>query len=479
MNNVKGINMNNVKKVLLVLIAGAMTANWVYAADTNRALDAWKDFAAQSNNPDHKKWVEEISKPEAIRLAKEWKELRGYDAYDLIDKADIPADLKPGLKINKDNIAQYPWLKDFMAPEAYSQIIASWGNVKEITIVPTNTYYMHKGYLKNTKELKEKGIDIKVNEQGDLVYPDGSLALLSGPGATSIPFLNPKNGIELNWSYVAHSVNTDTLAMEPIHFRSCTDNSKLDAEYKADLWWWHYHNRENVGPKGDIPGKEDYIEGGSIFFKEPYDVRGLAGVRQRYAKTGKPDDFKVFIPSLRRTRVMSGSDAQDPLASGLDITWDDWRAYWGKTDIDNFDYKLVGEAFILSIPETGYVYDSGKLAEDQCNYDSLELELRPVWVLDIVDKTGKYQYSKRRTWVDKEFYYMQYHTTWDPRGNVYRTWEDSRAFRPTEGDAQWRFAIVNNHVSKRTGGFFATPSWEDRETRVSEEMFDVDQLRDY
>lgn len=471
--------MIKLKKLLSVMIASSMATSAVFAEDTNRALEAWKGFAEQSKNPNHKKWVEEISQPEAIRLAKEWKDLRGYDAYDLLDKADIPAELKPGLKITKKNIAQYPWLKDYMTPQAYSQISAEWGNVKEITIVPTNTYYMHKGYLKNTKELKEKNIQIKVNEKGELVYPDGKFALLSGPGATSIPFLNPKNGLELNWSYVAHSVNTDTLALDPLYLRSCNENSKVDTEYKAKLWWWHYHNRSNVGPMGDIPDKEEYIEGGSIFFNEPYDIRGLAGVRQRYAETNKPDDFKVFIPSLRRTRVMSGSDAQDPLASGLDITWDDWGAYWGKTDINKFEYKLVGEAFILSTPEVGYVYDSGVLAEDQCNYASLELELRPVWILDIIDKTGKYQYSKRRTWVDKEFYYMQYHTTWDPRGNVYRTWEDSRAFRPSVGDAQWRFTIVNNHISKRTGGFIAEPNWEDRDTEISEEMFDVDQLRDY
>jgi hypothetical protein len=107
------------------------------------------------------------------------------------------------------------------------------------------------------------------------------------------------------------------------------------------------------------------------------------------------------------------------------------------------------------------------------------MELRPVWILDIIDKTGKYQYSKRRTWIDKEFYYMQYHTTWDPRGNVYRTWTDSRAFRPTEGDAQWNFVIINNHVTQRTSGLFMSPGWEDREYQVTEEMFDIDLLRDY
>lgn len=148
--------MNTLSKIILTLTVGSMV-NTAMAEDTNRALEAWKAFAATSGNPDHSKWVDEISKPEAIKLAKEWRDLRGYDAYDLLDEAEFPEELKPGLKITKDNINQYPWLKDYMVPEAYSQLTSDWGRVKEVTIVPTNTYYMHKGYLKNTIELKEQG----------------------------------------------------------------------------------------------------------------------------------------------------------------------------------------------------------------------------------------------------------------------------------------------------------------------------------
>lgn len=471
--------MSYLNLLIKAVVAGVLLTSMSVSAESNRALDAWKAYAAQSGDANHAKWVEEISKPEALALAKEWKDLRGYDAYDIMDKAELPEDLKPGLKINKANVASYPWLKDYLPQEWYEALSSDWGNIGEITIVPTNTYYMHRGYLNGTKELAEKGINLQLNDKGELLYPDGSYALMSGAGATSIPFLHPKTGLELNWSYVAHSVNTDTLAFEPIVMRACTPKGNLDSEYKADLWWWHYHNRQNVAPMGDIDGKEDFIEGGSIFFKEPNDIRGLAGVRQRYPQAGKPDDFKVFIPSLRRTRTLTGSDAQDPIASGQELTWDDWRAYWGKTDVDNFEYKLVGETFILATPETGYVYDSMVFTEDQCNVKSLELELRPVWILDIIDKTGKYMYSKRRTWVDKEFYYMQYHLTWDPRGNRLRNWDDSRAWRPSVGDAQWRSAIINNYVTKRFSTLVMTPVWEDRGDRVSEEMFDVDQLRDY
>lgn len=448
-------------------------------ADTNRALEAWKTFAAEQKNPNYDAWVKAISDPKAIALAKEWKDLRGYDAYDLMDKETFPAELKPGLEITAENKANYPWLKDYLPKEIYDHIGSSWGNIAKVKIVPTNTYYMHEGYLKNTKEMIEKGIKVKIDESGSVVYDDGSNAFMKLPVATAIPFLHPKNGLELNWDLVAHSTNTDTLDFSPLEMNACTSDGTLDREYKADLWWWHYHGRSNVGPMGDADDKEDFIEGGSIFFLEPNDIRGLAGVRQRYADANKEDDFKVFIPSLRRTRLLTGSDSQDPLASGIELTWDDWRSYWVKTDITKFEYKLTGEGFVLATPEVGFVYDAQVMNESKCSWDYMEVELRPVWYLEIIDKTGKYQYSRRVAQVDKEFYYTQYQMTWDPRGNPFRNWDDSRAWRPSVGDAQWRSVIANNEVSQRSSTLYMTPNWDNRDEEVSEEMFDVDQLRDY
>jgi len=448
-------------------------------ADTNRALEAWKAFAAEEKNPNYDKWVELISDPKAIQLAKEWKDLRGYDAYDLIDKATLPADLKPGLVITAENKANYPWLEKYLTKETYDAIGASWGNIKKIKIVPTNTYYMHEGYLKSTKELVDKNIQVKFDKDGQPIYEDGSYALLSGPAASAVPFLHPKNGLELNWDLVAHSVNTETLEFSPVYLNSCTADNKPDREYKADLWWWHFHNRTEIEPLGDIDGKEDMVEGGSVFFFEPNDVRGLAGVRQRYASADKEDDFKVFIPSLRRTRLLTGSDSEDPLASGLELSWDDWRSYWVKTNIEKFEYNLKGEAFILAPALTLHAYSSMVHDENKCGVDYMEVELRPTWILEIKDKSGKYQYSKRIAYIDKEFYYTRHHITWDPRGNLLKSYDDNRDWKPSTGEGQWGRLLIRNHVSHRTSTMRMTSTWVDRDVIVDESMFDVDQLRDY
>lgn len=448
-------------------------------ADTNKALDEWRTFSEKTGNSNHAKWVEEISKPEAIELAKRWKTLRGYDAHDLIAEVDLPADLKAGLTIKKSDATNFPWLKKYMADEMYRALSTKEGYINSITIVPTNTYYMHAGVLSATQTMLDNGIVPKTDASSTLLNPDGTVTLLNNETASAIPYLHPKNGLELNWSYVAHGVGTETLYFDPIQANACDANGKIDREYTAVMWWQKFHGRSQIGDEKEVFGMEEFIEGGSIFAQSPYDVRGFTGVRLRYGDGTKSDDFKIYLPATNRTRTLTGTDSQDPMWAGLEISWDDWRAYWGKTNIDQFEYKLLGETLILASPEVGYVYDSRKLTDSGCKIESMELELRPVWILEITDKTGAYQYKKRTTYIDKEFYYMQYHVTTDQRDNVFRTWEDSRAWRPSDGDSQWRHITIHNEMNNRINIIDATAVWEGRAEEVTEEQFDVDQLRDY
>ena len=180
-------------------------------ADTNTALDAWRAFAEKTTNPDHSRWVEEISKPEAIDLARRWKVLRGYDAHDLIAKIELPEDLQTGLIVKKTDVAKFPWLKQFMAKEMYEALSRAEGYIYSISIVPTNTYYMHAGVLNATQSMADKGIVPHTDGNSTLLNPDGTATLINSETAAAIPYLNPQNGLELNWNYVAHGVGTETL----------------------------------------------------------------------------------------------------------------------------------------------------------------------------------------------------------------------------------------------------------------------------
>ncbi|PHS73736.1 MAG: outer membrane lipoprotein-sorting protein [Cycloclasticus sp.] len=456
--------------LLLLVLAGNVQAN--------RAIDNWTEFAQQTGKSGHKAWLAAISDPRAVKLAERWKELRGFDAYDAIAKYSVPEALKPGLVVNKENIQQHSWLKDYLPRDYIKSIAGDNGFVREITIVPTNTYYMNEGVLNATLAIQGKGLTPTTNEHSTLVNPDGSATLLNDETASAIPYLNPKNGLELNWSFIAHGVGTETLIFDPMISNSCDGNGSLDVQYTGLIWWQKFHGRQTIEPLGSVEDKDDLIEGGSLFVVSPNDVHGIAAVRQRAAVGNKSDDFKIFIPSMRRTRILSGNDAQDPMYYGLEITWDDWRAYWAKTDTKTFEYKLLGERLILASPETGYIYRSATMDESQCAWTNMEMELRPVWVLEITDKNGQYQYKKRTLYIDQEMYYAQFQEMSDQRGMPYRTWDDSRSWRPFDGDAQWDHITIHNEFNNRLNIITVTPDWDERGEKVTEEYFDVDQLRD-
>ncbi|MCF6193100.1 MAG: outer membrane lipoprotein-sorting protein [Kangiellaceae bacterium] len=443
------------------------------------SIESWQLFVQHSGKAEHKEWLKAIQDPRAISLAKKWKELLGYDATELINKYKLPPGLKPGLTINKKNIKNFSWIKDYLPLEMYQALNSSKGYLKQFTIVPTNTYYQNLSVLESTKKNQTLNTPPITDSNSSLINQDGSFTLTNANTAAAIPYLHPKNGLELTWSFVAHGVGTETLALDPVTTLSCSQDGNTDYIYQAAIWWQKFHGRSQIGDKSDIPGKEGIIEAGAIFAYKPFDVNGFAGVRQRYADGRRVDDFKVFLPAMKRTRVLSGADAQDPMWAGLEVTWDDWRSYWVKTNTQKFAYRLLGERLILASPEVGYIYNSGKFNKETCKWDSLELELRPVWVLEITDKSGSYQYKKRTIYIDMETFYSQYQITTDQRDNPYRTWEDSRAWRPYDGDAQWRHVTIFNAINKRVNYFFMTSQWEERWENVTDEQFDIDQLRDY
>ena len=472
--------MKSVQLIKSVLLAATLAMPSIAAAaEDTEAAKQWKAFAAKTGDQNHQKWAEAISSDKAMALAKDWKEFRGYDAHSLIAEADIPAELKPGLRITKENAGNYPWLKDFLPAPSLAQLLdENWFSWKEIVIVPTSNYSMSRGRLDANKEARKNNITVSVNEKGELMNSNGRFALTDPDTASVVPFPKPANGMDVNWNFVAHGVGNDNVWFRPMTSDICDKNNEVERHYKIDLWWQKFHGRTDLEPKGDIPDTDGLIEGGAVFFREPFDVRGLAGVRKRYASMDREDDFAVFIPSLRRTRLLSASDAQDPLASGMGLTWDDWRGYWQKTDPTKFDYKMVGEGFVLTQADAGHFYDS--MTRDGCHIERLEVELRPVWIYEVIDKGGRYQYSTRRVYIDKEFYYMQYQETYDPRGNLFRVYEDQRDYDPETGLFQWRSLTIWNRVSHRVDFVEMDSDWSSALTdEVDESIFDIDQLRDF
>ena len=467
---------NNWTKPLACLISLALTSGGYAAEQTPEWVERWNSFAEQTGEAKHAEWAALIGDPDAVKLARDWEEFRGYTASSLIEEANVPTELLGGLVLTRENIDNYPWISDYLPQSKIDRLKDSeWFNWGEIVITPPNHYYMSRGRLEETKKAVAEGREFSVNEKGETLVANGDYALTS-QGA--LPFTTPTNGAELNALLTAHGIANENLKFSPMKVDVCSSSNKVERVYEADLWWQKMHGRVSVEPLGDIENREGIVEGGSIYFLKPFDVRGTAVTRMRYASTDKEDAFRAYLPSLRRTRVLAGSDAQDPMGAGFEVLWDDWRQTWTKTDPRKFDYTLSGEGFVLAQGETGGVYNPVTTDDSSCQISSIEMELRPVWILEVTDKTGKYVYGKRRLYIDKEFYYVQHQEMYDARGNLMRILDDSRDFDPKTGLAMWRNYVVWNVISHRTNIMDFTSDWD----VLNEDMdgiFDIDVLRDY
>jgi hypothetical protein len=455
---------------LTVAILGSM-ASTTQAGD--EWIDNWKSFAAESGLPEHAAWVAAIDNAEVRALSKDWEDFRGYTASSLLAKETHPAELKPGFIITKENIDSLPWAKDYLPQYWIDRLTSDWTPIKGIRIVPTTHYYMQKARLDATKKLEPDHFTI--NEKGELRDKNGEHGFISEAG---LPFINPKNGEELNWLFNAHGVGTDDLFFDTIDMAACNSTNKLERIYKANIFWRRMAGRVSAPPLGNVEGFEGITEAGALLIKSPRDVRGLGGVRLRFADADKDDDFKLYIPSLRRTRALTGTNGQDPIAPGLELTWDEWRSNWFKTDRRKFKYTLIKDAVVLAVPEVGNVYDPLRIANDACNLSGIvDMELRPTWVYEIADLTETYQYSVKRVHVDKETYYSQYLEMFDRNGDLWRIWDDSRDWEPTTGRFMWRSAIIANVRDERATVITVDSAWEKLDT-MTNAIFNIDQLRD-
>ncbi|MFA5122031.1 outer membrane lipoprotein-sorting protein [Zavarzinia sp.] len=435
-------------------------------------VDEWRALAAKTGYEGHKKFAELLADPDAIALVNDWDAFRGYSARSLVAAAKLPPELKPGLEITAADAGKYPWLKDYLPKPSYERLVSTdWFRWKKIRIVPTTPYVGSRARLEATR----KAGPFTISPKGELLNAAGKFAMLSDGG---LPFVHPKDGLELYWAFLARGVGNDNASLKPMTLQACLPDNRVERTYVMHLWWQKMHGRVDVPPLGDIRSEDDTIEAGSIVFLAPRDIKGLAAVRRRYASADKPDDFISYVPTMKRTRILGGTDTQDPMTPGIEATWDEWRQSWLKPDPRKFEFKIVGETFILSQPEVGEAYDPAQYAENQCEIETIDLELRPVWILDVLDKTGNYTYGRRRLYIDKELEYAQYQEMYDQRGNLWRVLDDALDFQPKTGLWMARNYVLWNAIGHRFNRITMEPDWSILQQDMRRFM-DIDRLRDY
>ena len=87
--------------------------------------------------------------------------------------------------------------------------------------------------------------------------------------------------------------------------------------------------------------KKDYgeEEKSVMVFLKPADVKGVGYLSVSYDKEGKNDDRWLYMPSLKKTRRITGSSSGDDFM-GTDFTYDDMSGH----EVEDYDYTLQADA---------------------------------------------------------------------------------------------------------------------------------------
>src|SRR5262249_57367929 len=85
-----------------------------------------------------------------------------------------------------------------------------------------------------------------------------------------------------------------------------------------------------VAPKPDKPNPNGYrAQQGLYPILEPFDLKGVGALGNRYTSSEKQDDSWLYLPSLRRVRRLSTAQRSDALF-GQDTDVDSYYGYPGQ-----------------------------------------------------------------------------------------------------------------------------------------------------
>ena len=434
------------KRILIfafLICAGLVFAVPSRAEELPSWVKQWQVWAKSTGNQDFIDWSQKLASPEAIKLGKEWEEFLGYNAVDMVAKDTKAPSIKPGLVITPENVAKYekelrelfPYGFDWEVDRMMGKGVYAGYNYSplEMVIVPTTHAWNDRGYLEATKKYSST---CKIGANDAL---EGWVA--------GLPFPKPKNALEIVHNYDRLTIMGDNLNSLPLQFGLYGKDGQRERVEKIELHWNNYVGRMKVPPFPTIPGFEDIYEKGSIVALFPYDLKGFAAVRTRYADPKQEDSFVTYVPSMRRIRRLAGTNTQDPLV-GSDISWEDWKGYWCKLSIHPSDYEIVGETVVLcpsfNPKPIEYSEKYGGWAQRYW------WERRPVWVVKIKSKEPTYVYGARVWYVDKETFAMQQEIMYDQKGRVWKLWDWCWRWNPDSGELDYWNPYIADVVNKHT-----------------------------
>jgi hypothetical protein len=325
------------------------------------------------------------------------------------------ADVAVGDHITDQNIDR---VKDLISPGMEWCVKHGW----PITIGETRRIEWPAAYKEATEKYSGQ---VKLSADGLTVSN-----YVAGAPFSNIDMKDPQLAYKIMWNYNYQFLTTDDVDLRNFDADtgSIADHGPLTVErhflldHFRRLFWT---GRLYVEPKPDKPNPNGYrVQQGLYPILEPFDLKGVGALGNRYIDSSKQDDSWLYLPSLRRVRRLSTAQRSDALF-GQDTDVDSYYGYAGQ--ISWMDWKFLGEKDVIGV---FHAKNYPVKWHDKVNWAFDETwEKRKVYVLEGVSKLPQYAYAKRVLYVDKEAYIIPFTDIYDRSGELWKIWINDFSFR--------------------------------------------------
>jgi hypothetical protein len=333
----------------------------------------------------------------------------------------LHADVVPGDVITAENVDK---VKDLVSPGLEWCIRRGW----PITIIESKRIEWPRAYREATERYA-----------GQVRLASDGLRMENYVAGQPFPFIDPKDpqvAIKIMYNYDYNFFATDDVDLRNFDGDTGTITAHgpmtVERHFLIDhfrrLFWT---GRLYVDPKPEKPNPQGFRRQEGLYpILEPFDVKGVGMVGNRYIAPEKFDDSWLYIPSLRRVRRMSTAQRSDALF-GQDTDVDSYGGYAGQ--IAWMDWKYLGEKEILAAAQAKHIpvkwHEKVDWAFDE------GWEKRRVYVVEGISKLPQYGYGKRVLFVDKEGWGVPYSDIYDRAGELWKIWINDVAVRRKMSDA--------------------------------------------
>jgi hypothetical protein len=324
------------------------------------------------------------------------------------------ADVSPGDRITEQNVDK---VKDLISPGLEWCIKHGF----PLTIGETKRIEWPKAYREATEKYAPQ---VKLAADG--------LSLQNYVAGQPFPNLDPKDpqmAMKLMWNYEYKFNPTDDLDLRNFDADtgSVADHGPLSIErhflldhLKVQFW----NGRLYVDPKPEKPNPNGYRSQQGLYpILEPFDLKGVGALSQRYIDPGKQDDSWLYLPSLRRVRRLSTAQRSDALF-GQDTDVDSYYGYAGH--IAWMNWKYLGERDLLGVFHAQHYPVKWNDKVDWA-FDDV-WEKRRVHVIEGISKLPQYAYGKRVIFIDKESMLVPFSDIYDRSGELWKIWINDWTF---------------------------------------------------